>query len=140
MKDSGKRLTVWGIVLQPLGFIVGLAGMVTGILQAFAELGKHSDIRTEILVTHIRFALYTSAVGVIVSCVGGILLLIALFRIKYRASWFKAAMWMLAILWLLNIPVGTILGIIVMPYLSKHGAEFHDQASAQSALICARVP
>ena len=129
MKENGKQLAIWGIVLQ-FGFLIGLAGTVIGMLRAFAELAQENAAQPEALASDISLALYTTAGGMVVSLIGGILLLVALFGTKYRASWFKTAMWILAVLWLFSIPIGTILGIIVMVYLSKHSNEFTEPSPA----------
>ena len=139
MNENGKKLAVWGTVLQ-LGFLIGLAGTVTGMIRAFAESANNGETRPEVLIKHMGLALCTAAGGVIVSLLGVVLLFIALFHIKYRSSWFKTAMWIIAVLWLLSIPVGTILGIVVMLYLSKHGDEFTEQAAARNALMRVRAP
>ena len=125
MKENGKQLALWGVVLQ-FGFLIGFAGTVIGMIRAFAEVTKNSEVQPQTLPSDISLALYTTAGGMILSLIGVVLLLVALFGAKYRASWFKTAMWILAVLWLFSIPVGTILGIIVMIYLSKHSNDFAD--------------
>lgn len=125
MKENGKHLAIWGMVLQ-FGFLIGLAGTVIGMLQAFGKLTPENTAQPEALASDISLALYTTVGGIVLSLIGSILFLIALFGAKYRASWFKTAMWILAVLWLFSIPIGTILGIIVMAYLSKHGNEFAE--------------
>ena len=127
MKHNGKQIALLGVILQ-LGFVIGLAGTVIGMLRAFAELSKNSHAQPEALASHISLALYTTAGGMILSIIGVVLLFIALFGTKYRAPWFKTAMLILAILWLFHIPIGTILGAIVLIYLSKHSNEFTEPA------------
>ncbi len=127
MKENGKQLALWGVILQ-FGFLIGIAGTVVGMLRAFAELSKNSEAQPEALASDISLALYTTAGGMVLSLIGAVLLLVALFGARYRAAWFKTAMWILAVLWLFSIPIGTILGIIVMLYLSKHSNEFTEPA------------
>ncbi len=105
MKENGKQLAVWGIVLQ-FGFLIGLAGTVIGMFRAFGELAQENAAQPEALASDISLALYTTAGGMVLSLIGAILLLVALFGAKYRASWFKAAMWILAVLWLFSIVDG----------------------------------
>lgn len=125
MKQNGKQLAVWGILLQ-LGLLFGPAVVAFSMLRSFAELSKSSKIQHEVLVYDLNHVLYATAVGMIVSLIGVVLLLIALFGAKYRASWFKTDMWTLAVLWFFILPFGTILSVIVMLYLSKHNYEFTE--------------
>ena len=129
MKKNGKQLAIWGIVLQ-FGSLIGLAGTVIGMLRAFEKLAQEKAPQAEALASDISRALYATAGGTALSLIGAILLLVALFGDKYRASWFKTAMWILAVLWLFCIPIGTILGIIVIVYLSKHNNEFTEPSPA----------
>jgi len=109
---------------------IGLVGTVIGMLRGFAELAKNNEAQHEALASDISLALYATAGGMALSLIGAILLLVALFGAKYRATWFKTTMWILAALWLFSIPIGTILGIIVMVYLSKHSNEFTEPSPA----------
>jgi MotA/TolQ/ExbB proton channel family protein len=130
MPTQGKHLAIWGLVLQ-LAFIVGMAFTIYWMIQAFAILPDTCDAHTQDALTpYIANALKVTLIGMAVSFVGDILLCIALFGIKYRAIWFKTAMWIMAVLWLLRSPVGIVLGIVVMFYLSKHKDEFTEQPVA----------
>ena len=130
MPTKGKYLAVWGLILQ-LGFIVGIVGTIYGMLNAFALLPDTSASHTqEALASDIALALRATTIGMIISLVGAVLLCIALFGSKYRALWFRTAMWIMAFLWLLSGPVGIILGIFVMIYLSNHKNEFTEQGVA----------
>ena len=128
MANKGKYLAIWGLVLQ-LGFIVGIAGTIFWMLHAFALLPDTSAPHTpDALASNIANALHITAIGMAVSLVGDILLCIALFGTKYRAIWFKTAMWIMSVLWLLTSPIGIILGIVTMVYLSTHKHEFTEPA------------
>ena len=122
MNEMGKRLAICGVVLQ-FGSVIGIIGTVMGMLLAFAEL-SNGEPEVGALASRISFALYAQASGLLLSLGGVILLCVALFGSRYRASWFRTAMWVLAILWLFSIPIGTVVGVIVMVYLSKHKEEF----------------
>ncbi len=75
--------------------------------------------------------LYATAVGSVVALVGIILILVALFGVRYRAPWFLTALWVLSILWLRSSPpIGPILGIVVIVYLVIHRSEFTEQSPA----------
>ena len=124
MSAKGKQLAIWGVVLQ-LGCPIGIAFSVVGMVRAFSEMSRSGKFYSpETLASNISLGLYASFIGGLISLVGAVLLSITLFGVKYRASWFRTAMWIISVLWLLNIPLGTILGIIVMVYLSNHKAEF----------------
>ena len=129
MNSNGKQLAIWGVVLQ-FGFLIGLAGTVIGMLRAFEKLAEENASQPEALTSGISLALYTTAGGMALSLIGTVLVLVALFGAKYRAAWFKTAMWILAILWLFSIPIGTILGVVTIIYLSKHSNEFAEPSPA----------
>ena len=126
MPTKGKYLAISGLVLQ-LGPVFGMVNTAACMIRAFSRLHNASTQAPEALASDISLALYTIAIGMGVSIIGIILLCIALFGTKYRAPWFKTAMWILSILWLFNIPIGTIIGIIVIIYLSNHRNEFTQQ-------------
>jgi len=127
----GKQLAIWGTVLQS-GMLVGLAGTVIGMVRAFAKLSKQGDASTQdALARDISLALYAHAGGLLVAAVGIILLLVALWGVKYRAPWFRIALWILAVLWLFSFPIGTILAIVVMIYLSNHREEFAEHENRE---------
>ena len=127
---EGKLLAIWGLILQ-LGFIIGIACTIYWMIHAFALLSEPSATHTqEALAPYIANALKATVMGMAVSFVGDILLCIALFGVKYRAKWFKTAMWIMAVLWVLRSPIGIILGIVVMFYLSNHKDEFTEQSVA----------
>lgn len=128
MNTKGKQLAIWGIILQ-FGFLIGVIGTIIGMWYAFSELYQSGQTNPETLAWYISYALYAEAAGLLISLVGAVLLLIALFGVKYRAPWFRTAMWIMSILWLLSIPVGTILGTVVLIYLSKHKDEFTEPAT-----------
>ena len=130
MPTKGKYLALTGLVLQ-LGPVFGMMSTAACMIQAFSRLQNTTSTQApEALASDISLALYSTAICMGVSIVGIILLCIALFGTKYRAPWFKTAMWILSILWLFNIPIGTIIGIIVMIYLSNHKNEFTQQGVA----------
>ena len=126
MPTKGKYLAITGLVLQ-LVPVFGMVSTAASMIRAFSQLQNASTQAPEALASDISLALYTTAIGMGVSIIGIILLCIALFGTKYRAPWFKTAMWILSIVWLFNIPIGTIIGIIVIIYLSNHRNEFTQQ-------------
>jgi len=130
MPTKGKYLAISGLVLQS-GYLIGTVGTVVGMLRAFPRLANTGTTSSqEAIASDIALALYTTAIGLAVSLVGIILLCIALFGTKYRAPWFRIVMWILSLLWLLSFPIGTIIGVIIMIYLSNHNDEFTQQGVA----------
>ena len=127
MSAKGKYLAIGGLVLQA-GFLLGIFGTIAGMAHALTGLGNASAAETQAaLASDMALALYTTAIGIAIAVIGVLPLLVALFGIKYRAPWFRTAMWIMAVLWLLNGPIGIVLGIIVMLYLTKHRNEFTEQ-------------
>jgi len=125
MNSKGKQLARWGIVLQ-CGFLIGHLLWVILIVRAFLLMGTGVQ-PSQALATRIGVAIYVELFASILFILSAVLLLIALFKMKYRAPWFKTALWIISVLWLFGFPIGTVLGIIVMVYLNKHGAEFMKQ-------------
>ena len=127
MEINGKYLAMGGLVLQA-GHFLGLFGTIAGMSHAFTRLADTSAAETQAaLASDMALALYTTAIGIAIAIIGVLPLLIALFGVKYRARWFKTAMWIMAVLWLLSGPLGIVIGIIVMLYLTKHRNEFNEQ-------------
>ena len=127
MPTKGKYLAVWGLIFQA-GYIFGIVVSIIGMLRAFPQLADATTIASQVaLAADISLSLYATAIGITLVIVGAVLLCTALFGVKYRASWFKTAMWLMSVIWLLSLPIGIILGIIVIFYLSKHNNEFTEQ-------------
>jgi len=134
MPTKGKYLAIWGLVLQA-GYIFGIVISIIGMLRAFPQLADATTIPLQVsLAADITLSLYATAIGITLGIVGAGLLCTALFGVKYRASWFITAMWIMSVLWLITSPIGIILGIIVMFYLSKHKDEFTEQSGAGDPL------
>jgi len=123
MNERGKQLAVWGIALQ-IGGLVGLGITIVGVVRAFEDVSRSGAFSAAELASATAGELVPAVIGVLLSLTGAVLLLCALFGSRYRAPWFHTTMWILAVLWLFNVPVGTVLGIIVIAYLVKHREEF----------------
>ena len=127
MPTKGKYLAVWGLIFQA-GYIFGIVVSIIGMLRAFPQLADATTIASQVaLAADISLSLYATAIGITLGIVGAVLLCAALFGVKYRASWFKTAMWIMSVVWILTSPIGIILGIFVMFYLSKHNNDFTKQ-------------
>ena len=60
MKNTGKRLAVWGTALN-LCSLAGSAASVYGMIKSFSELGSGGETRLEVLAPYISIALYATA-------------------------------------------------------------------------------
>ena len=131
MRINGKSLAIWGLVLQ-VGYLIEIVSTIVGKHRAFPLMADTAAMQTEearaALVSIVKLDLYITAIGMTVSIFGIIMLCIALFGVKYRALWFRTAMWVMAILWLFRVPIGIVLGIVVMVYLATHKNEFTEQS------------
>ncbi|MDD2235707.1 MAG: MotA/TolQ/ExbB proton channel family protein [Kiritimatiellae bacterium] len=134
MNRRGKQFAIWGVVLQS-GLVVGALGTIIAMVRAFNKLAQSETPQPEALAAAISFALYTTAVGEIMALAGSVFVFIALFGIRYRAPWFRSALWMLSILWLLCFPVGIIPGIVIIVYLVNHKEEFAQQSTGTEVLL-----
>lgn len=100
MNQKGRQLAIGGVVLQ-LGTVVGLIGTIIGMVRAFGRLAEPETAQPSALATDISIALYATAAGSVVALVGIILILVALFGVRYRAPWFRTVLCILSIPWLL---------------------------------------
>ena len=124
MNTKGKKLAITGSILLLGGPILGYVGTIIGMLSAFQTMGSEGTENTEALASDIGFSLVTTSIGLCIGIIGGIMMLIALFAVKYRASWFFWYYAIMATLGLFNFPVGTILGSLMLVYLITHRNEF----------------
>ena len=136
MNQKGKQLAICGLVLQ-LGTVVGLVCTVIALIQVFSGFADAETTPPAAIAQEISKVLGPVTAGAVLGSVGIIMVLIALFRARYRSPWFRTMLWVLSILWLLAFPIGTILGIIVIIYLVKHRDEFTEQAPSGAVLKAA---
>ncbi len=136
MNQKGKQLAIWGLVLQ-LGSVLGLFCTIIAMVRYFSGLADSGTVQASALVQEISKVLGPAAVGSVFGLIGIILILVALFRIRYRTPWFRTMLRVLSILWLMSFPIGTILGIVVIIYLARHKDEFTEQTPAGDALKAA---
>ncbi len=117
MQRLGRHLAIWGCVLQ-MGLVVGPAMTVAAMMRTFSLLGESGDVGPDYLATSIMNALTGTVVGLVVSLVGFVVIMIALFACKYRAGWLHSVMWLVAILWFCFAPP---LGLALMVSLAVAG-------------------
>lgn len=132
-KQKGKNLALIGAICS-CGPLIGLIGTVVAMLSAFQTMDSGSEGSPEALANDIGIHLISTTIGLILGILGLVLILIALFGSKYRAPWFFVVSCLLAVLWLLGFPVGTIAGIAMLIYLFKHKAEFKKQETPNQNL------
>ena len=130
MNQKGKQLAIWGLVLQ-LGSVLGFVCTIIAMVRYFSGLADSGTAQASGLAQEISKVLGPAAAGSVFGLIGIILIFVALFRIRYRAPWFRT------MLWLMSFPLGTILGIIVIIYLARHKDEFTEQTPAGDALKAA---
>jgi biopolymer transport protein ExbB len=124
MNINGKKLAITGSILLLGGPLFGLIGTIIGMLSAFQTMGSEGMGKPEALANDIWFALITRAIGLCVGVIGLIIMLIALFGKKYRDPWFFWFLTIYSIFWIINFPVGTVLGIGLLIFLLTHKKEF----------------
>lgn len=133
----GRNWAIGGTVLNVVGIIVFLIGVRT-MFTAMHEMksGSSASPSPADVAKGMMHGGSAILIAGITQVTGVILTLVALWKIGYRASWFRTALWTLAVVWLAFAPVGTILGVIVILYLVKHAREFtasYDPASCDVA-------
>jgi hypothetical protein len=128
MNTKGKKLAISGSILLLAGPLFGLMGTIIGMLSAFQTMGSEGSENAEALASDIGFSLITTTIGLCIGIIGGIMMLIALFVVKYRAQWFFWYYAIMSTLGLFNFPVGTILGSLMLVYLITHREEFKKKS------------
>jgi len=117
---NGRLLALWGVVLSAVALIVA----AIGVARYCRTISVMLQLPPETVVSAMQVAMGTLMLATILNVTGTILMLVALWASRYRAPWFRVALWILAILWLSSFPVGTVLGVMVIVYLVKHKQEF----------------
>jgi biopolymer transport protein ExbB/TolQ len=86
---TGRKLAKIGAWMQ-LALLIGVAGSVIGMMQAFDALeasapGVGDPTRLSAAIGHV---LWSTLIGFVISVIGGILICIALLGTSYRSRWF----------------------------------------------------
>jgi hypothetical protein len=125
MNQTGKTLAFVGVILQ-LALLIGIGVTLVGMTWAFADIGVGAGkpVDQNAVAARISIALCATGIGVIFALIGAVFILLALFAAKYRAPSFYRDLWAISVLWLIAVPLGTVLGILMMIYLSTHRREF----------------
>ena len=126
-----RIITIIGVILYA-GPLVGLAGTVIGMLSAFDSMGLDGVANQEELATSIRFALYSTIIGIVSGLLGTILVLVSIFSFRYRAGWFFGLTVFLSLLWGLWIfPYGLIVGLPIGILFLWKSREFFPGSKAE---------
>ena len=126
MNQKGKNIARIGVLLQ-LGLLIGFAVAAIGMAWAFSVMTPGKPIDKHTMFTFFDVVLVALSIGVILALIGAVLILLALFAARYRAPWFYSRLWAVSVLWLIALPVGTFLGILMMIYLATHSHEFREE-------------
>jgi len=132
--NSGKIIAITGSILQ-LGPVFGILGTITGMVKTFEAITIYGTGDAEAMSAGISEALLTTEIGLMLGFIGTVFLYVALLSNKYRGIWFYKFMKIYSILNLVLIPVGTVIGILTLKYLSNRKDEFleNDNGANQSA-------
>ena len=120
---SKQLLALSGIVFQfalPVGFILTAAE----ILESFGAMSGDTTQAATTINIGLSGALKFTKIGVLIGLIGFGLFSWALIAEDFRAPW--ALTWgrVLMVPWLIVFPVGTLIGVSMLIYFSKHQAEF----------------
>ena len=113
-----------------LGPVFGMIGTSFAMVRAFEALERKDAVGdpSELSVA-VGESLIASMVGMGVSWIGAVLMLVAVFWMKYRGAWL---FWVLAIvggIYLLVFPLGTILGVVFLAVAIPKRHEFRRESS-----------
>jgi hypothetical protein len=128
MNQKGKNLARVGVLLQ-LGLVIGLCITLIGMIWAFVDIGigVGRTVDQNAVAARISVALCATGIGMVVALIGAVFILFALFVAKYRTPQFYSNLWAVSVLWLVAVPPGTVLGVLMMIYLATHKREFLDR-------------
>ncbi len=120
---TGRRIALAGAWLQ-LVSVVALIASVSAMIQTFNVTSKFDANAPAALAEVLSQALLPASIGLVFGLIGTVLLLVALFAKEYRAKWFYWFMMIYSFLSLGAFPVGTVIGIICLVYITRRKDEF----------------
>jgi len=92
--------------------------------HAFSSLGSSGIGDRERLSVAIGDTLIATAIGLSVGIIGVMLIAVSVLVFRYRTPWIFWFSIIISILFLLVIPIGTIMGIVILIYSITHRNEF----------------
>jgi MotA/TolQ/ExbB proton channel family len=122
-----------GVVLFT-GPIWGFLGTVFGMIQAFNRVSGGGNVASVDLSNHVRLALNSTVIGIVVGLMGGALILASILLTGYRKKWFYSWSLGLAIIWCIALfPIGLIIALPFISLFKTRRREFERQKAEQDA-------
>lgn len=119
----GRMMAIVGLVflgLPVVAFIVSLIFMS----MAFGVLAKTGEADPAALADSISGALIGSSLGMVGGIIGGVICGLALFGRGNRERWFRVWVLVISVLALVVVPVGTIVGVVMIVGVIMKWREF----------------
>ncbi|GAA5144137.1 hypothetical protein GCM10023213_33590 [Prosthecobacter algae] len=118
--SKGRDLARVGAWLQ-VGLVIGMVMTVGGMVRAFRLVGAAEVADPAKLSAAIGEVLIYIMVGVVMSLVGAVLMLVAVYSSGYRAQWLFWMLLGLGVVYALAFPVGTVVGaVLIITALAKN--------------------
>ncbi len=137
----GKMLAVTGALFQLVWLTTTVWSIVSMIravralrVESASGMGAEGHLSEIFLLTSLPIF-----VAYFLCLAGLIMLIVALFVSRYRAPWFYKLSYALAIISLLGVPIGTIVGILIIMYLRNHKGEFAAEPAAVEPTVASRM-
>ena len=125
----GQAFAIVGLLWQSL-FIYGLTQFVVLLLGTFQEITASGVSDPRVMAEGIGKALVPVIVWGAYGVFGLLTTLITIFVSRYRARWWFWSSWAFAIIYLLFVPIGTVLGIALIAALIIKRKEFRGSSRA----------
>ena len=123
MDKLGNRLAVIGSVLHA-GPIIGIIGTTISMVRAFSAMGSEGMGDPQLLAQSIGASLITTAIGLIIGCIGLLLILVTTFGRNHKPKWLYWFLLTASFFWLLLFPVGSVIGLALLIYLLSQRKTF----------------
>ena len=118
--NKGRDLALVGAWLQ-VALVIAMVMTVGGMVRAFRVVGAAGVGDPAKLSEAIGEVLIFISVGVVVSLVGAVLMLVAVYSSGYRAQWLFWMLLGLGVVYALAFPVGTVVGaVLIITALAKN--------------------
>jgi hypothetical protein len=124
LKRPGPRMAGLGTGFMGASVLL-FAGFLAQMMHVFDRIAQNvMALDAEGLASGIETAQATALLGVMVFLAGAVSAGLALFKYRYRALWFHRVLVAAGILMLFLVPVGTVLGVLLLVYVSNRRGEF----------------
>jgi hypothetical protein len=126
-KDMTSRLHRY-VACAGLALLLGIPfawlGIGIGMLRSFGGTSGDISQATAQITSGVALALWSTIIGQSVALVGLVLLLVSLLMFKIRDPWVLKWGRLFMMPWLILFPIGTVAGISMLMYFSRHREEF----------------